>query len=68
MPSLIDLAKREPETVLRFHIIFETEDGEGSRAKRNPVFGRAFVEAQSNDPSYKMVSERVRLTIQTYSR
>ena len=66
-PSLLaKILQFDREKVLRFHLMFETEDGEGSTAKRNPILGKAFVRVYAQDPFYNLVSARIQVTINNY--
>jgi len=56
----------DPEKIIRFHLMFETEDGEGSAAKREPVLGRVFVEKYGSDEKYMRTCERIRATVESY--
>ncbi|MSS74409.1 hypothetical protein EXS72_02090 [Candidatus Pacearchaeota archaeon] len=63
---LAERLKSDIEQIIRFHIIFETENGEGSNAKKNPVLGKAFLEAHSENPLYRKTSAYILATVQSY--
>ncbi len=63
---LTEIVKSDPEKVLRFHLIFETEDGEGSRAKCPPALGRIFVKIYGQSKDYGPTCERINKTVIEY--
>mgnify|MGYP001611202638 CR=1 FL=1 len=63
---LAEILQSDREKVLRFHLVFETEDGEASPAKRNPVLGKAFVRTYAHDSNYERVAARIQVTIDSY--
>ena len=63
---LSETLRRDAEKVIRFHLMFETDDGEGSHAKRDPVLGRAFIAAYSKDTSYAKTVAAMRATVESY--
>ncbi len=63
---LTKITRLDPEKILRFHLIFETEDGEGSKAKCAPVLGRAFVQNYEHNKDYSKTCERINKTVIEY--
>lgn len=63
---LEEIVRSDPEKILRFHLIFETEDGEGSKAKCPPLLGRAFVRTYEKNKEYSKTCERVNITVVEY--
>ncbi len=63
---LIETVRTDPEKILRYHLIFETEDGEGSKAKCPPVLGRAFVKSYENSKDYIKTCSRINGAILEY--
>ncbi len=63
---LAEIVKSDPEKILRFHLIYEAEDGEGSKAKCPPILGRAFVSNYENNKEYSKTCERLNKTVLEY--
>ncbi len=63
---LTDVVKSDPEKVLRYHLIFETEDGEGSKAKCPPILGREFVKNYGQSKDYGSTCDRINKTVIEY--
>ncbi len=63
---LAETVRFDPEKILRFHLIYETEDGEGSKAKCSPILGRAFVSHYENNKDYSKICTIINQTISGY--